>query len=281
MLTKTISLTSLTDYSSAIQIAREAGECILRYYSSPIKVHYKDDHSPVTLADQVANDIILTQLKTAYPTIPCLSEESALPPAGSLLNDYWLIDPLDGTKEFLKRTDEFTVNIAFISNQQPMFGIVYAPAKKLLYYGGPFTRSYKVFLHEEATPLSNAESFLRNEIIFATSRSHQGDEAHYQTFFQKKLGKPIKNFYMGSSLKICAIAEQTADFYLRLGATMGWDIAAGHAILKGVGGAIVNINDQQELTYSTKSLLNPAFIAYRKNPLKAFHLSIAELLAPS
>jgi 3'(2'), 5'-bisphosphate nucleotidase len=240
-------------------IARAAGAEIMQVYlSGDFGTTSKADDSPLTQADLRAHHIILAGLQALAPDIPVLSEESADIPftERSRWQRYWLVDPLDGTKEFLSRNGEFTVNIALVDKHVPVLGVVYAPARDVLYQGssqGAF-RMQGANARERINVLTSAASPLR----VVGSRSHRGDslDAVLQRIGAHTL-VPI-----GSSLKLCMVAEGSADFYPRLGPTSEWDTAAAHAVVLAAGGEAVNI-DGQPLRYNTKSeLLNPHFLVF-------------------
>jgi 3'(2'), 5'-bisphosphate nucleotidase len=245
------------------KIADEAAVMVLRIYNSSFDVNYKMDHSPITEADSLASDFIIKSISSIFPDIPIISEESPIP----LFNDRqnwtscWLIDPIDGTKEFINRNDEFTINIAKIESNRVVAGIVYAPALDTMFYGDNKIGSYK---REKGIwrKISCSPNYLkRSEVIVAVSRSHNSYKVNA---FLKRLikeGKIVKEMAVGSSLKLCLVAEGLADVYPRFGDTMEWDIAAGHAVLKFSGKNVYDINSKEELIYNKATLLNPHFIA--------------------
>ena len=252
------------NFEKVTQLAKQAGAAIMEIYDRDFSVNIKADDSPLTEADLAAHHCIVDGLKKLTPEIPVLSEESATISwqERSQWNSYWLIDPLDGTKEFIKRNGEFTVNIALIVNQQPIWGVVYAPAKSLLYYGGSLQASS---IKESAAGKSTIqvnhlpESAQGWKIV--GSKSHQSEE-----FAQlvKRFEQP-DIVSLGSSLKICMVAEGSADLYPRLGLTSEWDTAAAHAVLQGAGGDMYQAGSFTPLRYNTKdSLLNPYFYAVGK-----------------
>lgn len=250
---------------SLCEIAIEAGEAIMNIYKDEIEVEIKSDSSPLTKADLISNEIIVNHLKNLCPNIPILSEESAdiSYEIRSSWKNYWLVDPLDGTKEFLKKNGEFTVNIALINNHVSILGIVYAPAKKKLYWG---TKSMGSFIIKENNKLEKLE--LRkdpnNTIKLVTSSSHPSKKLD-------SLLKNIKNYeisQVGSSLKFCLLAENKFDCYPRFGPTSEWDIAAGEAILNYAGGIVVDSNGDL-IKYNTKdNYINGDFIASVSNEVK-------------
>jgi 3'(2'), 5'-bisphosphate nucleotidase len=259
------------NFVDVIEIARLAGKAILDVYKRDFSVEYKDDQSPLTEADLAAHQIIQDGLCQLTPQIPLLSEESESIDwqVRQSWECYWLIDPLDGTKEFLKRNGEFTVNIALVSNGIPVWGVVYAPAIDVMYHGGVSAqKSFKessagnICIQVKQVPLSPVGWRI------VGSKSHQTEE--FSEYIKRFDSPEITN--MGSSLKICLVAEGVADLYPRLGPTSEWDTAAAHAVLLGAGGRIINFNSHEELIYNAKeSLLNPFFIAagagFQPNPL--------------
>ncbi len=258
--------------SDVIEISEKAGNEILNVYNRDIDVQYKDDKSPITEADRISHHIILEGLKKINTNVPVLSEEGKDIPYEKRMNweYFWLVDPLDGTKEFIKKNGEFTVNIALIHRQKPVFGVVYAPALNKLYYGGKDFGGYMVEKGEkvklEGNPLN------RDKLVVVASRSHINEETKEFIESLKRFYRDIETTSIGSSLKICLLAEGKADIYPRIGPTMEWDTAAAHAVLNSVGGRIVVYNNQKtlreleesdELIYNKKNLLNPYFVAYR------------------
>jgi 3'(2'), 5'-bisphosphate nucleotidase len=251
--------TPILDHLGRVEkIARDAGHAIMEVYKKAIEVSYKSDSSPLTEADLRANRIIVDALKKDYPGIPILTEEAVHDFKGpSDEGFYWLVDPLDGTKEFIKRNGEFTVNIALILKGEPILGVVFAPEKKLLYRGAKDHGAYK---REGDGGLKKIQT-LKHEVgstwIVAGSRSHS-DEAF--NAWLKSLGEHTV-IPLGSSLKMCLIAEGLAHIYPRLAPTSLWDTAAAHAILKEAGGEIKDLNGEI-LNYADPSqVLNPFFIA--------------------
>jgi len=250
-----MSVTSLLN--PVLEIALEAGEKILAIYHSDFAVTHKDDDSPLTQADLAAHTHIATELKILSPTLPVLSEEAAAIPYAERKRwpRYWLVDPLDGTKEFIKRNGEFTVNIALIENQRPILGVVHAPAKSESYAAaqGAGAMSYR---NAQKYPIRVRPRPSRPQ--FLISRSHR-DEALERVL---RHAPPFDALGIGSSLKFCRIAEGAADLYLRTGPTSEWDTAAGHCVLEQAGGAVWQLPQKTALAYNQKdSLLNPGFAA--------------------
>ncbi len=256
-----------------IEVSLEAGKKILEVYNTSLDITYKKDNSPLTKADKLSNQIIEESLKR-IASYPILSEEGINIPfeKRKKWEYFWLVDPLDGTKEFIKKNGEFTVNIALIYRNRPVLGVVYAPALNLLFYGGEEIGSFKMENNKEIE-LPVIEEPLKEKIIVVASKSHLNEET-------KNFIKNLEKYYnvetksIGSSLKICLLAEGIADIYPRIAPTMEWDTAAAHAILSSVGGNIVQfkeidniqkIKSLPELEYNKENLKNPNFIAYRKN----------------
>jgi 3'(2'), 5'-bisphosphate nucleotidase len=249
-----------------IGIAKTAGEAIMRVYAGPFDVERKNDDSPLTQADMAAHRIIAGGLQQMAPEIPVLSEESDTIPheVRRQWQRYWLVDPLDGTREFIKRNGEFTVNIALIEGDSPKIGVVYAPALGLLYYADE-NGAYKQRDGGPAVAI-HARELTVGDITIAGSRSHA--DARLQRFIEnveRKLS-PVRLIPMGSSLKICMVAEGAADLYPRLGPTSEWDTAAAQCILERAGGSLRDAAGKP-LSYNRKeSLLNPDFLAAGATP---------------
>jgi 3'(2'), 5'-bisphosphate nucleotidase len=239
-------------------IAIEAGDAIMQVYKNAIDVSYKDDQSPLTEADLSANRVIVKALQTHYPEIPILTEEAVGDFMGpSLEGYYWLVDPLDGTKEFIKRNGEFTVNIALIHHGEPVLGVVLAPDKNTLYRGA---RGQGAFKREGQADLKKIQASPHED---GTPWKVMGSRSHSDTSIDDWLSKLGQHelIPMGSSLKVCLIAEGVAHVYPRLGPTSLWDTAAAHAILKEAGGEIRTLSGEV-LSYGNPSeVLNPFFIA--------------------
>lgn len=245
-----------------IRIAREAGDAIMEVYRGDIDVQRKADNSPLTMADLAAHHIIENQLKQLTPELPILSEESASISYSERQRwpRYWLVDPLDGTREFIKRNDEFTVNIALIDVDKAVMSVVYAPAMDMLYFAAQGFGAFRQAKDEPATRIA-ARSLNPAALTIAGSRSHAGERM--QGFLQRISEKlsPPELISLGSSLKICLVAEGRADLYPRLGLTSEWDTAAAQCVLEQAGGHLLEWNGQA-LRYNRKdSLLNPEFLA--------------------
>jgi len=247
------------DIQDIVSIAKEAGNAIMQIYKHDFEVEYKQDSSPLTLADKKANDIIETGLNQLSVNLPILSEEGKDIPYQDRKHweYFWLVDPLDGTKEFIKKNDEFTVNIALIHKDTPVLGIVYAPVLNVCYWAKQDKGAFK---NGKKIPLKTAVQRRTYKIV--TSRSHMSDET--QKFIDDiETNKEKELVSIGSSLKICLVAEGEADIYPRLGPTMEWDTGAAHAIIKESRKSIKGYTSQQylEFLYNKKNLLNSWFVA--------------------
>ncbi len=239
-----------------IEIAHEAGKAILEVYRTPFDTQTKSDASPVTLADEKAERLILERLGSLTPHIPIVSEEAAA--AGYIPEvdrQFWLVDPLDGTKEFISRNGEFTVNIALIEDRRPTLGVVLAPALNRLFAGAIGTAP---FIEEHSLRRTIACRTVPAEgLTVVASRSH-ADPAALGSFLANR--RIASYASVGSSLKFCLVATGEADIYPRLGRTMEWDIAAGHAVLAAAGGRVSLLNGD-DMTYGKPGFANPHFIA--------------------
>jgi 3'(2'), 5'-bisphosphate nucleotidase len=242
-----------------LQLARQAGDAILSIYNTEFEVEHKQDDSPLTAADTAAHNLIVSTLQQLTPEIPVLSEESSAVPFSTRRQwqRYWLIDPLDGTREFVKRNGEFTVNIALIEEQTPTLGVVHAPVLGTTYYGIKGEGAWKQQIDQPTAPIGVTDR-CATPVRVAGSRSHAGDSL---LRFLEKLGAH-ELVSMGSSLKLCLVAEGKADIYPRLGPTSEWDTAAAQAVVEAAGGRVTTL-DLQALKYNTKdSLLNPHFLVF-------------------
>tara|TARA_B110000914_G_C15442424_1_gene436762 strand:- start:28 stop:795 length:768 start_codon:yes stop_codon:yes gene_type:complete len=250
------------DINEVIAIAILAGDEIMKIYNQDFEVFEKEDDSPLTMADKNANDVIIKSLTELYPDIPYISEE--VKQTGYKDRKYWqyfwMIDPLDGTKEFVKRNGEFTVNIALIHNNEPILGVVYVPVTDDIYIGGKGNGAFKINSDGDVEPLKKEEN-TSNLIKVIASRSHLSDEVVAFVEELKKSGKEVEFISAGSSLKFCLIAEGKANIYPRLAPTMEWDTAAAHIVCSEAGFKVLNYDKQtEELKYNKENLLNPWFI---------------------
>lgn len=257
--------------TTAINAAVAAGAVIMEVYNGDLEISYKADDSPLTIADRRANEVIMMHLKNTG--IPVISEENKQIPYQDR-KDWtvcWMVDPLDGTKEFIKRNGEFTVNIALIINGTPELGVIYTPATSDLYFAiSAEKQAFKINLNgnslsveammQQASILQPQVPDSYNRIV--GSRSHMNDEtlSFLETFKTTSGGSP-EMVSVGSSLKFCLLSEGKADVYPRFAPTMEWDTAAGHAICKALDIKVYQENQQAELQYNKPNLLNPYFIA--------------------
>lgn len=253
----------------AILASIEAGEAIMKVYgSNEFNIEIKDDNSPLTIADKNANDVINSYLITTR--IPIISEENKQAPYSErkVWDTCWIVDPLDGTKEFIKRNGEFTVNIALVTNGKPVLGVIYVPVFKTLYFSSESNKSYKIsldttnvtadYILRNASEI-NPDSEINPPIKIVGSRSHLNDAT--KAFISEVENKnAVEIVSKGSSLKFCLVAEGAAHIYPRFAPTMEWDTAAGHAICKGVGVKVIDQTTQKEMQYNKADLLNNYFL---------------------
>ena len=246
-----------------IDIANAAGAEIMGVYAQDFSVEVKGDNSPLTEADKKANAVILEGLNKLYPSIPYISEEVKATPyeERKKWERFWLIDPLDGTKEFIKKNGEFTVNIALIENGEPVIGVVYAPALTVGYVGIKGLGSYMYTDNGNLNRIQNAVSYTEKQhVVIVASRSHLTDETLAFVDDLKGRGKNVDFLSSGSSLKFCLVAEGKADVYPRFGPTMEWDTGAAHAVALYAGKNVINNETGKPLQYNKENLLNPYFI---------------------
>lgn len=268
----------------SIKASIEAGNAILDVYHSDFAVEQKDDKSPLTLADKRSHEIIVNSLKEF--DIPILSEEGKKIPYEERRNwdTLWIVDPLDGTKEFIKRNDEFTVNIALVKESKPVLGVIFIPVKETLYFASNEIGSYKVeknriidiasrISEENENGLMNRIIYLSDKLPISTStnspytivgsRSHATSEL--EAFVEEKRQEygDVEFISAGSSLKFCLVAEGKADIYPRLGPTMEWDTAAGQAIAENAGAKVLRHDTNEQIIYNKEHLLNPWFDVLR------------------
>jgi 3'(2'), 5'-bisphosphate nucleotidase len=274
---------------TALLASKEAGQAILDVYKQDFDVSYKEDRSPLTLADQRSHDIIVDHLTDpSVKNLPILSEEGKDIPfeQRSAWEYFWLIDPLDGTKEFIKRNGEFTVNIALIYQHRPILGVIFAPVNNMFYFASEGLGSFKlknddvfelldgkayeinrdsvlkeIIKHSDKlpcydTPLDTHDS----QLVIVGSRSHPSKEFEAFVKTMRKKHVKVEVISSGSSLKLCLVAEGRADIYPRLGPTMEWDTAAGQAIVEQANGSVLNYETGEPLRYNKKNLLNSWFI---------------------
>jgi 3'(2'), 5'-bisphosphate nucleotidase len=243
----------------ALRAAAKAFPEILSVYNSTFAVDSKDDRSPITEADRRSNKIIAEELSrhSPYGIISEEGEKTPFPDRRSW-EQFWLVDPLDGTKEFVKRNGEFTINIAFVEGRIPVLGVIYAPVLDLLYFARDDIGSYKL---EGFSVLDEEKK--RKKIMVIGSRSHSCQEFDdYVQELRQRYAEQIEITTIGSALKPCYVAEGKADIYPRFGPTMEWDTAAAHAIVRGVGKRMTAYDSGTELIYNKEVLVNPSFLVY-------------------
>ena len=250
----------------AIGAALKAGEAIMEIYNSEdFEVELKSDDSPLTKADKAAHEIIVSCL--ASSSLPILSEEGSNIPFAERKNwdRFWMVDPIDGTKEFIKRNGEFTVNIALIENQKPVLGVVYAPALKDLYFAEEGIGSFKMkdIISIEDThnskPIDLSRSTYPEIFTLVVSKSHMNEQTQQFVDQKEREHGKIETASFGSSLKICKVAEGSAHCYPRFGPTMEWDTAAAHSIAHYAGCKVIENETNESLLYNKETLLNPCF----------------------
>jgi len=280
----------------ALLAAKDAGRAILDVYRQDFDISYKDDHSPLTLADQRSHNIIVSHLSdVSGERLPILSEEgrSISYQQRRRWKYFWMADPLDGTKEFIKKNDEFTVNIAQIHQNRPILGVIYVPVKDVFYFAGDGLGAYRMdnsdilaIGNNRAVKNDSArvlETILArsiklpddnhrfekkdSQITIVGSRSHATKELEAFIENMRKKHEQVEFISAGSSLKLCLVAEGRADIYPRLGPTMEWDTAAGQVIVEQARGSVLNYEMDEPLRYNKKNLLNPWFIASINDPL--------------
>ncbi len=244
------------DLDQIVAVARDAGAAIMEIYEKDFEVEYKEDASPLTEADVKANEIICTALQRLYPDIPIMSEENKEVDYEERKEweYYWCIDPIDGTKEFIKKNGEFTVNIALIHKDTPVLGVVYAPALGELYKAKQGEGAYK---DDEKLPIRH-NSDPKKRLHVVASKSHFSKET--QAFIDALDAEEIEQVSRGSSLKLCMVATGEADIYPRLAPTMEWDTAAADAIVREAGKMTFAFEPRTPLRYNKENLLNPWFV---------------------
>lgn len=289
-------------YEALEEIVIDASNAIIEVYKSEsFNTEIKSDGSPVTEADNNANDIIVKALQRITPQIPIISEETYKKDNKTPTGAYWLVDPLDGTKEFINKSNEFTVNIALIENSIPIFGIIAAPATGKIWSGSFFQRPVRRFRfgalffflgpfafipwfiqHKSYGPHSVTKEMINGKLLYTDGPLRLVMSKNHQTEIDRKFldfltSKDIAYTLVekGSSLKLCALADNEADIYPRFGPTSEWDIASGHAILIKNGGRVCQMNSGEPLAYTKEeSILNPAFVGFRNTYLKDHYLGL-------
>lgn len=257
-----------TNIDDIVHIAKKAGDAIMEIYEKDFTVNCKDDKSPLTEADTKSNEIICSALAKLYPDIPILSEENKQVPYGDRKrwNYFWLIDPLDGTKEFIKKNGEFTVNIALIHKDTPVLGVVYAPALREMYRAAKGQGAFKCMLSAEGSVLKEDKLPIKTNdapeksLTVVASKSHLSQETQDFIDDVASCTEQMTQRSKGSSLKLCMVAEGTADIYPRLAPTMEWDTGASHAIVLESGKQVVQYVNSKPVVYNKENLLNPWFV---------------------
>lgn len=254
----------LIDIDKILKISEEAGVEILKIYAEDFEVYKKSDHSPLTDADEASNEVIVNALNKLYPEIPIISEERKV-------TDYqerksweycWLVDPLDGTKEFIKKNGEFTVNIALVQNGHPVLGVIYIPVTGQFYYGIKGQGSFRMDKSGNKYKIQ-AEPPEKNGIYkVAGSRSHRSEAIEEFINSHKSQYSRIDYLPAGSALKFTLVAEGKAHVYPRYGPTMEWDTAAGQIIVEEAGGRVLRMDNQHKMGYNKEDLHNPYFIVH-------------------
>jgi 3'(2'), 5'-bisphosphate nucleotidase len=245
------------DESTVVSIAINAGNAIMQFYDEPIEVEHKSDDSPLTKADLAAHHVIVDGLKTESPDVSIISEEGGIAdyPERKEWSRYWLVDPLDGTKEFIKKNGEFTVNIALIENNIPVFGVVHIPATGVTYVGHKSEGSFKIDKNGNRQKIYSETPDLSKPVRVVCSRSH-GSSDMERVLAEKgiEIGEQVP---AGSSLKFCLLAEGKADVYPRLGPTMEWDTGAGDAVFRY---SSKKGTRHSPIVYNKENMLNDGFI---------------------
>jgi len=259
---KMLSPTTL-DIEFLIETAHVAGAEIMEVYAGHVEVERKDDASPVTAADLRSHEVIVERLRQANPQIPILSEENAEQASYEVRKHWrecWLVDPLDGTKEFLKRNGQFTINIGLVQDSRPAWGLVYAPALDRLYFGGGKLGAFKVECGGMPCRLPEPGAADRTWRVVVASLSHPSPAMDAYVAEQRRQHDDVRFLAVGSALKLCLVAEGRADVYPRFGPTMEWDTAAAHAIVNAAGKKVLRHGSDEELTYNKKDLRNSWFV---------------------
>lgn len=245
------------------EVAKKAGASIMGIYAQNIQVEHKADQSPLTEADKAANAVIVEFLQSKYPAIPIISEESKQTPYEERKewDRCWLVDPLDGTKEFIKRNGEFTVNIALIEDGRPIAGVVYIPAQRVTYFTTE-DGAYREGADGNLTALHTKQAERNGTLTVMGSRSHSNPAVEAFVDELRDAYAAVEFVAAGSSLKFCRIAEGKAHLYPRLGPTMEWDTGAGQAVVEKAGGRVLIHGTDEPLTYNKSDLLNPHFVVH-------------------
>lgn len=251
------------DLEFILDTARQAGAAVMEIYKQEFPVEIKDDNSPLTAADRKSNAVILEALRRRFPDIPVLSEETKAVPFSDRRHwtTYWLVDPLDGTKEFIKKNGEFTINIALMHQGEPVVGVVYAPALDKIWYALVQQGAFVQQGGQQPRRLSRGNDWRGlPHVRVVASRSHLDENTVRFVDDLRTQGKQVDFVSSGSSIKFCLVAEGLADVYPRFGPTMEWDTAAGQVVVELAGGRVCDWQTGQRLRYNKENLLNPFFI---------------------
>ncbi len=246
--------------AKVIDVAHKAGQKILKIYESEFEIEFKNDASPLTVADTTAHRCLVEVLQNLEPRFPILSEEDSELPFTERKEwrTYWLVDPLDGTKEFINRNGQFTVNVALIHDHEPVMGVVHVPVQDTTYFAAEGLGAFKQQRDGQPVPI-RVRKPAPQKLVIVGSRSHQTPAFEH---YLKRLNGEYELISIGSSLKFCLVAEGVADLYPRLGPTSEWDTAAAHCVVAQAGGFVVDLQGKS-LRYNTKpSVLNPYFLVY-------------------
>ncbi len=253
------------DIKKIINLAYSAGKRIMNIYDViGTKIYTKKDKSPITAADKSSEELILAGLKKFFPGIPIISEESrqAHFKERKKWQYFWLVDPLDGTKQLIKRITEFTVNISLIYRDRPFLGVIYVPSKKELFYAVKNEGAYKINSKGNKMKLSIINGKPEEKIVIAVTRSHKTKQLLNYLEKLRRQYRRIECIFAGSSLKFCLVAENKAHIYMRLGPTMEWDTAAGQMIVQEAGGKVIDMETNKTLKYNKENLVNNHFAVY-------------------
>ncbi len=251
------------DFEPVKDAAVKAGEAVLEIYGREFTVEEKEDRSPLTEADRRSHEVIVAALAEHTPDIPVISEEEKAMDYAERKNwpVLWMIDPLDGTKEFIKKNGEFTINIALVESGAPVAGVVYQPTEKKLFFAEKGKGSFRKIGDGEAESISNPAHYSEKDSLrVVASRSHLSPEVEKFVEDLRAEGKEVDFLSAGSSLKLCLVAEGSADVYPRLAPTMEWDTAAAHAVVEAAGRKVLNWETREPLRYNKEDLLNPWFV---------------------
>jgi 3'(2'), 5'-bisphosphate nucleotidase len=246
-----------------LEAAREAGAAILEVYGRDFEVDYKEDQSPLTEADKASNEVIMKFLRSGHPDVPVISEENKQLEYGERRNwsRFWLVDPLDGTKEFIKRNGQFTVNIALVENGEPVIGVVHRPVTATSYVGVRGEGAWRIAGAADPVRIKGGPHYADQAAVrVVASRSHLTPEVEQFVEGLRDAGKTVDFLSAGSSLKLCLVAEGAADVYPRFGPTMEWDTGAAHAVAAAAGRSVLDAETRKPLRYNKENLLNPYFI---------------------